>query len=364
VAKYDGSGTYQWSKRFGDADVNQYAQSVTGLAILSQDKVVVSGVFENNIAFDTTTYSSNGGKDAYVVVLDTADGTPSPSRTFGSTGNDTVVVASNPLGDVIWCAGGMGGALDLGVPCSVLDYSGLPDIYVARLNGDTLDCLWSDSFGSFSVQHATDIAVGADGEAVVGGLFWGTLDFGDGSPEQGNTSGGEPGSMFLAKFAETGAIDWATSVVPTTTANITLNSLAIDDQGDIWAVGYFSGTGINFGHGSFSADGWDMFVAKYRGSDGGLGWVRHFSHSGDQLPNAVAVGSDGKAIVVGRFNEGISLGAGGAEPAPGAASGGFGGAANCCYTSAGGGGAGGGCVSPDGSSECSQQDMFILRLGP
>ncbi|MBW2455044.1 MAG: hypothetical protein JRI68_11065, partial [Deltaproteobacteria bacterium] len=70
VARYSASGSPLWSKRFGDGSYQQASSAFP----ISGDGVVVTGVMEGNVDFDGTVANGFGGKDVFVVKLDSGGG--------------------------------------------------------------------------------------------------------------------------------------------------------------------------------------------------------------------------------------------------------------------------------------------------
>lgn len=62
IAKFDSLGNHQWSKRFGDSDV-QYAQSI---AVDKLGRPTIAGLFQSTVDFGGGTLTSAGGRDIFV----------------------------------------------------------------------------------------------------------------------------------------------------------------------------------------------------------------------------------------------------------------------------------------------------------
>jgi len=84
-------------------------------------------------------------------------------------------------------------------------------------------------------------------------------------------------------------------------------TVAIDDQRQVIAGGYFSGT-VNFGSGDVSCAGvYDAFVVKYD-AQGGLLWSKQFASPGGDHAAAVAVDANRNVWVTGYFDGTVSFG--------------------------------------------------------
>lgn len=199
--KLDGDGAPRWSRPFGSL-----------VAIGPNDSVYVAGGFEGTLQVDTTsTLRSAGAHDAYVVRLDaegsvtyaialggSADDVPQ-SLAVDAAGNAAVsgaglgTVALDPSGAPAWTkeyfghaaydaagnlllAGALTGARDFGG--GELASQGGSDIVVVKLTADGQH-LFSRSFGDAGQQQrAESIAVDPAGNALLAGVFDGSVDFG------------------------------------------------------------------------------------------------------------------------------------------------------------------------------------------
>lgn len=85
--------------------------------------------------------------------------------------------------------------------------------------------------------------------------------------------------------------------------------IATDSAGNIYVVGYFSGT-VDFGGGQLvSAGSTDAFVAKYT-STGTFGWARRFGAASTDYGRGVAVDGSGNVYVTGYIWGDVDFGAG------------------------------------------------------
>jgi hypothetical protein len=239
--KLASDGTPRWSRPFGAL-----------VAIGPNDDVFVAGELAGTMAVDTTTsLESAGARDVYVIRLDAAGAVAYAVALGGSaddtltslavdaTGNATVsgpgigTVRLDPAGKALWSRGYAGHvALDrsgnlllAGELSGTHDFGGGPltsrggaDVVVVKLDTHGQH-VFSRSFGDAGPQQrAESIAVDAQGNALIAGVFDGSVDFGNGaltltasscsSDAWCNTFG------FVAKLDAQGTTAWSADLGP------------------------------------------------------------------------------------------------------------------------------------------------------
>ncbi|MDI1449736.1 hypothetical protein [Polyangium sp. 6x1] len=164
------------------------------------------------------------------------------------------------------------------------------------------DNLWSRRFGT---AEGLGLIAGSGGHPILVGRFPGTLSFG------GNTftsSGGY--DAFVAKLdGASGEHLWSRRLGGG--EDQAAWSVAEDAEGNIVVVGEFLGQmSVGGGNSLQSEGGFDVFVAKYDGTDGEHLWSRRFGNSEDQVARGVAVTKTGEILVTGSFSGGVDFGTG------------------------------------------------------
>ncbi|MDI1475623.1 hypothetical protein [Polyangium sp. y55x31] len=164
------------------------------------------------------------------------------------------------------------------------------------------DNLWSRRFGA---AEGLALIAGAGGHPILVGRFPGTLSFG------GNTftsSGGY--DAFVAKLdGASGEQLWSRRLGGA--EDQAAWSVTEDAQGNVIVVGEFLGQmSVGGGNSLQSEGGYDVFVAKYDGTDGDHIWSRRFGNSEDQNARGVAVTKTGEILVIGSFSGGVDFGTG------------------------------------------------------
>jgi hypothetical protein len=295
VAKFGSDGAQLWSKRFGDGDYPQYAQSV---AIDASGNVIVAGYFSGTVDFGGGALTSAGYSDIFVAKFG-PDGAHLWSKRFGDEHWQVAhAVTVDASGNVI-VTGDFWGSVDFGG--GALTNAGVYDIFVAKFGSDGAH-LWSKRFGGGSDQKPTAVAVDASGNVIVTGYFYDAVDFGGGAL----TSAGLK-DIFVAKFDPDGAHLWSKRFGDGSDEEST--AVAVDALGNAIVTGFFWGV-VDFGGGALTCAGpYDIFVAKF-GSDGAHLWSKRFGDGNVQHANAVAVDASGSVIVTGDFKGTVDFGGG------------------------------------------------------
>src|SRR6185295_3676510 len=163
--------------------------------------------------------------------------------------------------------------------------AGGSDIFVAKYNGAGQH-QWSKRVGGDSTDNGYALAVDSTGNVVVTGLFAGTVDFGGGPLPSAGLS-----DIFLAKYSAANGSHMWSKTFGSSSSGEAGHGVEVDGNNDVLLVGKFSGT-TNFGGGLVtSAGNSDVFVAKYRGADGGHVWSKRFGSL--NVDTGYSIGRDG-----------------------------------------------------------------------
>jgi chitodextrinase len=163
---------------------------------------------------------------------------------------------------------------------------------------------WVKGLGGAGSDSARSVAVDGSGNSVMAGYFSGTADFGG-----GNLTSAGGFDIVIAKYSAAGNHIWSKRFGGT--GDETVNRIALDSNGNVLVVGYFTGT-ADFGGGSVSGTGGrDMFIAKYSAT-GAYVWAKTFGGSTgtDDVAYGVATDASGNVIVTGYFSGQIDFGTG------------------------------------------------------
>lgn len=177
---------------------------------------------------------------------------------------------------------------------------------------------WVFRIGGEGTDTATKVAVAGDGTVYVAGAFQGCVDFDPGPLVHELTAAGIYDG-FLAKYNPDRSLAWMEQVAMGRGTVCQrdgwggVEDIALDDDGNVYVAGWFSGKAMFGGTvlettGQF--DELDAFVARYT-PGGELGWVKHIAvgAGGDARAYGLAVGRHGEVYVTGEFYDTAAFGA-------------------------------------------------------
>ena len=151
---------------------------------------------------------------------------------------------------------------------------------------------WANHFGDDAVQVAMDLAVDSVGNSIVTGYFSGSIDFG-GNPLSGTDD------LFLAKLDPSGHPIWSKSFGDS--AAQSGDNVCVDEVGNIFVAGHFSGTLKWTTIPPLTTDSTPrLFLAKFS-PEGEPVWSVASSGSGTSDLRGLVVTKSGDPVIVGKF---------------------------------------------------------------
>jgi hypothetical protein len=348
LAKYNGAGAHQWSKRLGGSAADQgYAVALDGAG-----NVLVTGYFQGTTAnFGGGNLFNSGSSDVFVAKYD-ASGNHVWSRSVGTADSDVgyaiatdgagnvvvvgyvhgslpsdiLIVKYNAAGTILWMnvpgsAAGYDEALSVATDAAgnVLvtgSFSGTVDFGGGNLStpGDDWDVfvvkygpngahVWSRRFGDTDLEAGTAIKTDAANRVILAGYFMGSVDFGGGPL----VSTGADVDLFLARYSPGGAHLWSRRLGGASYENA--SALAVDEASNIFLTGYFDDM-ASFGGGDLVSNGGaDIFFAEYD-SSGAYASSQRFGGTATDAAQAIAVDASGNRYLTGYFTGQVDFGGG------------------------------------------------------
>lgn len=293
-------GVFGWSKRFGDGGTQKGMRVATDAA----GDVILAGRYTGDVDLGGGALGNAGQNDVFVAKLDAA-GNHLWSRRFGGAGDEALGdIAVDSVGNVL-VTGSFNGTVDFGD--GPLVSAGGKDGFLVKLDpaGATL---WSKQIGGASGQEGVGVAAAAQGDIVLLGTFYGSIDLGGGALSNVDSLT----DIFLARLTAAGDHVWSKSFGGPDWHVAT--DVAVDAAGGVVFGGNFQGD-INLGGQTFSrAPGGltnaDIFLAKLDGG-GNHVWSRAFLDDHDDPAFfEIATDAGGAVVVAGGARGTLDFGAG------------------------------------------------------
>ena len=229
LAKYDQNGAFLWAKQLSSPE-NVFPYSVTSDG---SDNIIVGGEFQNTLDLGDTALTSAGSYDAFVVKYD-KDGTLLWARSIGGRlgGESAQAVATDDAGNIA-VTGFYYVAASFG-DTTLISPTVSGDIFVARYTGAG-QLLWVSSAGGVgSFDEGSSIVYHSDGTIYTSGrISYPGGKFG--------TTTIDGGGGYIAKYTSDGQVIWVTPTITTGLARA-IQDIGLDEDGDVYGVGYFSDT--------------------------------------------------------------------------------------------------------------------------
>jgi hypothetical protein len=175
------------------------------------------------------------------------------------------------------------------------------DAFVAKLSGSGAH-VWSRGTKLDSDQRAHGLAVRAQGEVAVLGVFRDVMDFG-GIPVLGDGSD----DLFVTRLDAAGTVLWTEPFG--SFADEEPGAILMGPAGEVYFSAMVEGT-ANFGGGPIVSEGNDDVVAVKLTESGGHVYSRRFGNFADQDTRALALLPSGGAVIAGDFAGKINFGPG------------------------------------------------------
>jgi hypothetical protein len=267
----------------------------------SQGNVYITGTFYSSITLGSITLTSVGLKDIFVAKIDNAGNIVWAQR-YGNSGineiNDITIDTSNNL----FITGGFPSSITFG--STTLTSAGSKDIFVTKINSSGT-VIWAKRFGGTGLDEGYGIADDAAGNIYVIGNFRQTISFGSTAFTAYNQATNNS-DVFIVKIDQLGNALWAKQFGGTNNDNG--EDIVVDLSGYIYVTGYFVGTST-FGSTTFTSSpgGEDVFVVKIN-TAGSVIWARQYGGNGIATSKSIATDSGGNIYVSGAFSGTASFG--------------------------------------------------------
>ena len=284
------SPSARWARGVGGVD-DDYGWSVASDATRN---IYVAGYFSGLAAFGPTNLTSHGGHEIFLAKYDYRGDFVWATRAGGATNDHGRAVVTSSSGNVYLTGhfranGTFGGTNILA--------AGAEDIFLAKLNSSG-QWLWTSTGGGANTDEGRSVAVDADANCYVAGIFVGSSIFGTNAL----TSRGQL-DIVLAKANAQGQWLWAQSFGG---AGFDESRGVAVAQDGCYLTGYFNGTADFAGTNLTTRGGSDIFLAKFN-ANGELHWVLQAGGNDADEGHAVALDSAGDLYLTGGFSGAASV---------------------------------------------------------
>lgn len=300
ILKLDADGNFIWAV--------QNSCVLWDIDIDSEGNVVSTGSYSGGVDFDPgpAVHSLGGsGTNAFIQKLD-ADGNYVWATGVGSPEIESASSITVDNDDNVIIHGQFWGTVDFDPGAGVfnLTSNGYSDLFVMKVDEEG-NFLWAVSYGGASSEEGSSLALGTDeeGNIIVGGTFWGTVDF-DPGPGIENKSAGLNFNGYLLKLDAEGSFVW---IRTNTGEYMELVNLELDDMGNVYATGHFRfsadfdpGPAIFTLHWHEGSQPEDTFIQKLD-NDGNFIWAIDIGGDGLEQGRCITLDSAGYIIAGGAF---------------------------------------------------------------
>lgn len=286
-----------WSKAYGDGQ-SQHGLSV---AVDATGASIVTGYYNGSIDFGGGPLSFGGVADGFIAKIDSS-GTHLWSHRLGGTGDDRGWAVATDAQCNVFVMGMFFDTVDFGG--GPLTASGSWDVFVVKLDANGKH-LWSKRFGDDAQQEGHSIAIDREGNVLLTGMFWGSIDFGGGAL----TSVGQH-NMFVAKLDPNGGHLWSKVFGNPVDRGQNGRGIAVSSAGDVYVTGSCAGP-MDFGAGPVAAIGENDAFLLALDSSGRHRWSKRWGRGNSYHEGTgVTVDAAGDVVVAGLGEADTDLGTG------------------------------------------------------
>lgn len=299
VYKLDPFGDLLWAKRVGGPETD----IAYDIVVDANWDIVITGSFHSVVDFDpgggVVNIGALGQEDIFVLKLGKHGNYIWANRMGGGGRDEPQSIDINASNDIV-ITGYFAETADFdpGPNEANLSSNGEEDIFIVSLNSSG-EYVWASSIGGAGFDAARELDVDDENNIIVTGYFQQSADFDPGSGEHSLISlGGN--DIFILKLNQAGEFDWAHRFG--SIEEDEGNGITTDQDGNIYATGYFSDkvdfhpTGIYFLE---AEDEGDIYTLRLL-PQGDFSWAQRAGGSGFDEGSSIAYHHDA-VYVTGMF---------------------------------------------------------------
>ncbi len=302
VTKINADGSYGYTKTMGGVGTD----GANAVATDQDGNIYIASPFNGTADFDpgagTDNKTSAGSTDIALTKIN-ADGTYGYTKTIGDTGADTPYTLATDQGDNIYVAGAFTATVDFdpGAGTDNKTSAGGTDAFLTKINADS-SYGYTKIIGGASADSAYAIATDQDNNVYIAARFYATADFDPGAGTDNKTSAGNMDAS-LTKINADGTYGYTKTIGGT--AYDQVNSLATDQNNNVYIAGNFQGTadfdpGAGTDNKTATGGSDDGFVTRIN-ADGSYGYSKFFGSTNNDNVYAVTTDQDGYIYLAGEY---------------------------------------------------------------
>jgi uncharacterized repeat protein (TIGR01451 family) len=302
---------YEFGYNFGN---DGYDESGSYITIDDDDNIYMTGHYSGELDFDGTEneykLTSTGDTSSFLAKY-TNDGALIWAISIDGNKSVKSLMVKVDENKNVYITGIVRGDADFDPSINTTIISS-PDIitysyFIAKYN-ENGNLIWAYGLNpNLNIQHISTISLDTQGNIILGGNFYNTVDFDFSANIYELTAQNINGDNFVAKYNSNGALLWAFNISTNLHAYPVYSST--DENNNIYLAGNFSST-VDFDpslntFNLISNGGLDIFIAKYD-ENGNLIWAKNIGENGADIITDVFY-KNNYIHIMGKFNNTVDF---------------------------------------------------------
>ncbi len=295
VAKYDPNGNVLWAKKAG----NTGSEIANAISADSSGNVYITGYFGSpTVTFGSTTLTSVGGTDCFVVKYD-SNGNVLWAKSAGGTSGDigNTIFADNG-GNIFVTGYYYSPSISIGSNSLANNGTNTADIFFVKYDGAG-NVIWAKGYGGTDQDFPYGAVSNATGNIYMAGTYK-NVSITFGSTTLSNSGSND---LFVVKYDMNGNVLWAKKAGAANDDEVT--GIATDANDNAYITGYFESPAILFG--SFNLTNvtnngtqYDIFFTQYD-PNGNVPWAKSIGGISSDYGYSLTVDPSNNLVVTGSY---------------------------------------------------------------
>lgn len=297
IAKYDSSGTFLWSRKFG----GNHNDFVRDFSIDDSGFIYVAcqSRSNNTITYDSFSYTGTGNDKTFILKIDSLGNLQWGKLLTAGISNAYPASISANAGLV--AVTGTYAYLNMVIETDTLFHAGGEDIFLAVYESTTGNLLWTKAINSQFLDYGKNVAIDDSTNVYLTGIFNANLSIG-GADTLFNPLGYE---MFLCKHSASGNYLWTKRY--NGTADHLVDGMTLNTLGDIYIAGYHKSGNHVLNDTALSSLSYNNFFLQKLDYSGDSYWTRSFPTGNLGRISDIATDSSDNVYMAGYLGSNFSL---------------------------------------------------------